>query len=1435
MPTRQPRPVESVVEVEQRDFSGGLHTLVPPSKLGSNETPSCYDVSFERATIQKRMGYERIINDALTDPGLRFNGVYGHVRIPAHATFLYGNDFDVVVKFRIDTLPAANTRVSLFCHGYAGGATESAGALATLLRSVWIFLDNTGTDTVAKGWITLSDATNTGFIAQHASALAVDTNYSVRFRRHTEGITNQIEIQVYNLDTGAQVGTQVTQPVGVATTNLDVSAFPIIVGAAPAMDTNNIAIPRQSIGVDNSGGLRHAVGPGADISSRGVVAEIFPGTIGELQIWLGTDGSREAADDTLRLDTQDSDVLAGKLAGYWRFNEGTGDEIGCSRDHTITGASAKDGEILGERAQYVPGLVGDATVNHAIKFNGRDHYLHCIDRLYSQDIVLAPQTLAFEGLLEKFFLCNDDDGFPANPWTIEFAFQFHKNPTEYNIAGGRKQCIASLWYYFTDNSAAPASWELPVFIFYIGTDNHLFVDVLTEVATGGGTLAVNYETLDGGVALTKDTTYQTALMKYDDFGRYLLYVDGVEKAAYNGTATPGQGHPDIDAVVNGAQPHQAHLFFAMNNDKYVEWNDQTPAAGIRGAGKGIGGYRTLAAMPSNCTIDEVRFWAWEDAAGNPVGARDGAGVVGAAVPAGENPPDENLILKYHDKELGALVLDGSTRTQEITERIGLWLYYDFREDWPDHLYFSDSHQWVIDNSRYRYLPAVLIPASNPPKWGRGVLSRSIIDSNYATNEIVHNLTGAIEMVQNYVKNDGTQQLLHVQSSTLRSFESGNSYTNEGDGFQVGNITKRAQGNDYLYMCHGPRRPTRWDGTDHQMAGVAAPTAQLYTGYVLTQIRAAPEAHLLSNKYYTYRYTFYNRDKNLESAPSPESPAIFTSPSNVSGLTGNDIEVNLSIPQCGQREVTHINIYRSEPLDQMPGDLGTGVGTGGEHSSARGSFWSLVAQIKANNPDGNLANTGGPSADTWWEGLPESMLGPQLETVGSGNTLFFRGYTPPTEPHYAVFWRERMFFARSDEHPARMWFSEPGEPESFVPDAFLDFDEGDGQPITGVVPLFNYLIVFKNNSLYVVSEDSGGVNQFVRAPFSAFKLHTNVGCSSHMTAQKLDENSVMFLGQKGCYLTDGRQVEYVSRKVENLFRDEISKSRQSIATATVFKGRNLYILCLTSAGETENDIALVYDYVNRSWTRWYLPFATITQTEDTTGTERIFGGGVQGRGYVVRLDSGHTDGAEFVRPNAPTEPDNLTGSPNALIASSTTTLVGPDGNNWNSVTGDKLRGMLIQLNRTSTGARSEHWILYTDTATSQGRVHFYPPAAFTPGGSDTYKIAGIRAQWDSPQFPFGKLLDRATLQDLDILQEPQSVGSATVYLKVDKGSYQQNVNAPSLTTYNSLVSFKGAFWKTGGGVGAGKLLQIRIEQLDPNVPMDIHDLVYRVQMMEGEQP
>jgi hypothetical protein len=111
--------------------------------------------------------------------------------------------------------------------------------------------------------------------------------------------------------------------------------------------------------------------------------------------------------------------------------------------------------------------------------------------------------------------------------------------------------------------------------------------------------------------------------------------------------------------------------------------------------------------------------------------------------------------------------------------------------------------------------------------------------------------------------------------------------------------------------------------------------------------------------------------------------------------------------------------------------------------------------------------------------------------------------------------------------SRLFYSEPGDPETFPSVNFIDINPGDGQLLYGGVSLFDNLILFKRNSLYLLSVLGAPTNWELR------KLNLPRGVDSSRGFINI-YNTIYFANPAGFYKTDGNIVVELSSKVRHFF-------------------------------------------------------------------------------------------------------------------------------------------------------------------------------------------------------------------------------------------------------------------------------------------------------------
>lgn len=153
----------------------------------------------------------------------------------------------------------------------------------------------------------------------------------------------------------------------------------------------------------------------------------------------------------------------------------------------------------------------------------------------------------------------------------------------------------------------------------------------------------------------------------------------------------------------------------------------------------------------------------------------------------------------------------------------------------------------------------------------------------------------------------------------------------------------------------------------------------------------------------------------------------------------------------------------------------------------------------------------------WEspiGIPtytENVLTQNLTVMGAAAG---KNGVPPKGCHFMTDFGGRMFYARTAEHPYRMWWSSPGFPQ-YV-DLEQDYvDTWDRSAITGIAKARNELLAFVFREAYKVRQfGQEDLNDFVLV-----KLDSAVGCVNHFGMIEV-HNRLWFPAEDGIWIYDG---------------------------------------------------------------------------------------------------------------------------------------------------------------------------------------------------------------------------------------------------------------------------------------------------------------------------
>jgi hypothetical protein len=152
-------------------------------------------------------------------------------------------------------------------------------------------------------------------------------------------------------------------------------------------------------------------------------------------------------------------------------------------------------------------------------------------------------------------------------------------------------------------------------------------------------------------------------------------------------------------------------------------------------------------------------------------------------------------------------------------------------------------------------------------------------------------------------------------------------------------------------------------------------------------------------------------------------------------------------------------------------------------------------------------------------------------------------TPITfKPSLIEMYQGRAYYAGDSDDPSTMIASKPAKPDTFdspfVEPLFV-INESDGDKITSLKVLGSNLIVFKQNSFYIVEGS---------LPFRITQHPSvNVGALDDNTVQKT-QLGLVFLAKTGVYLYNGRSLTLLSRNITNDLRSAVLGAAGSFSSA-----------------------------------------------------------------------------------------------------------------------------------------------------------------------------------------------------------------------------------------------------------------------------------------------
>ena len=211
----------------------------------------------------------------------------------------------------------------------------------------------------------------------------------------------------------------------------------------------------------------------------------------------------------------------------------------------------------------------------------------------------------------------------------------------------------------------------------------------------------------------------------------------------------------------------------------------------------------------------------------------------------------------------------------------------------------------------------------------------------------------------------------------------------------------------------------------------------------------------------------------------------------------------------------------------------------------------------------------------------------------------------------------------------VYFSEAGNPESWLTTNYVRLVPNDGEKIQGVCVFRDDLYVFKETKFF---KFYGNTTSSTGQPvFNYTTIDAGVGLASPR-ALAVTKDGVYFLARNGVYRTTGSDPVLVSDQITPFFEARTDASFSSsglnvanITAASMASWNNRIYVSVPTGSSTTNDRVLVYDPEYKWWSVWNFVASALCSFRISSGDELVFGYAT-GSNHVARHSSSYTNDA-----------------------------------------------------------------------------------------------------------------------------------------------------------------------------------------------------------------
>lgn len=370
--------------------------------------------------------------------------------------------------------------------------------------------------------------------------------------------------------------------------------------------------------------------------------------------------------------------------------------------------------------------------------------------------------------------------------------------------------------------------------------------------------------------------------------------------------------------------------------------------------------------------------------------------------------------------------------------------------------------------------------------------------------------------------------------------------------------------------------------------------------------------------------------------------------------------------------------------------------------------------KYNNAGGSTALTGAPATFTnnqQWDF--DELLDNVYAANGTDPLIVYNGSAysianSAITPQFIKVHKNRIYAA--NKNSSTLYFSDAGSPSSFPVNNFIQINTNDGQNITGIDDILDNLVIFKDESIWILTgEPLGAGNTTTIGNLQLRQANSPVGCSAFRTICKV-EQTLFFMHHSGIFALQNYSAVNVSPGLQYTFTNGMNPGFVGLSWAVYNSLERKYIVGYPSAASVTPDSAIMYDIKSKQYALWdHLPGSCAVNYRFSGLLDTIVMGDPN-KGNIYQLLQGNAD---------------IFGDNGTATSGSVTTLV-DTSKSWTV-------NALVDARFRITGGAGAGQIATILSNTSNTIT--FATQAVAPAAGSTYTIGYFTSYWTTKNFDF----------------------------------------------------------------------------------------------------